>query len=330
MQERGLTKGGRLSWRRPAAAILAALALGCLLSACGSDDPVDKSQVVLKVRPEGAPERLLLGQIYAQALRLAGYDVKKAPSATFGSTIAFDELQAGKLAGYPEYMSTTLFYKFGVEIADIPTKAKPAYKQAKKNLEKEGLTAFPPTPYGIANAVGMLRKTAEERRLKTISDLKGQAEEMTLKGPTYCHVSVECLGGIEVHYDTAFEGISYERAATPELTWWRAEPEYRYQVLEKGVSDASILFNTDGRLATEGKKFVILEDDKDIFPASNFVWVTSPEVVDEAGPEYEKAIVAAQKGLTLKVMQELNAELERGKTPAAVAAGYLKSIRYTG
>lgn len=330
MRERELTTGGRLSWRRPAAALLAALALGCLAGACGGDDPVDKSQVVLKVRPEGfTPERRLLGQIYAQALRIAGYKVKP-PPASLGSTVERDELKEGKLAGYPEYLSTTLFYDFGVQIEDIPAQTPAAYKQAKKNFEKEGLTAFPPAPYSIENAVGLLRKDAEARGLKTISDLRGQLEKMTIKGPTYCHVSVECVGGIERHYHMAFESLSYERTVTPELSWWRPEPEYRYQVLEKGVSDASILFNTDGRLATEGKKFVILEDDKDIFPASNFIWVTSPEIVEEAGPEYEKAIVDAQKGLTLEVMQELNAEMERGKAAAAVAGDYLKSIRYTG
>lgn len=308
------------------AVVALSLALG-VVTGCGGDDPVDKSEVTLKVRPEGSPERRLLGHIYAQALREAGYRVKDAPAPRFESVIAFDELQAGKLSGYPEYLSTILFYKFGVEIADIPPKTKPAYKQARAKFEKEGLTAFPPAPYSIENVVGMLRETAQERKLKTISDLKGQAEEMTIKGPTYCHVSVECVGGIEVHYNTAFESISYEQAATPELTWWRAEPEYRYQVLEKGVSDASILFNTDGRLATEGKRFAVLEDDKDVFPASNFVWVTSPEVVEEAGPDYEKAILNAQKGLTLETIQELNAELEAGRKPTVVAAEYLKSIR---
>jgi osmoprotectant transport system substrate-binding protein len=310
---------------RAALTILLALALGWVGAGCG-DASVDKGEVTLKVRPEGSPERKLLGQIYAQALRTAGYRVKKAPT-TFGSTGASDEVKAGKLAGYPEYLSTALFYDFGVEIEDIPTEAKAAFKEAKRNFEKEGLTVFPPAPYDIENAVGMLRKTAEERSLKTISDLRGQAEEMTLKGPTYCHVSVECLGGIERHYDTAFESISYERALTPELTWWRAEPDWRYEVLEKGVSDASILFNTDGRLATEGKRFVVLEDDKRIFPAGNFVWVTSPEVVEEAGPDYEEAIADAQKGLTLEVIRELNAEMERGKPAAEVAAEYLRSIR---
>jgi osmoprotectant transport system substrate-binding protein len=242
-----------------------------------------------------------------------------------------EAVKTGKVAGYPEYISTALFYDFGVEIEDIPPQTQAAYKQMEKDLEKKGLTAFPPTPFGITNTVGMLSKTAKEHGLKKNSDLKGEAEKMTIKAPTYCHVSTECLGRIERHYDTAFESVTYERGLTPELTRWRPEPKYRYEVLENEASDASILYTTDGRLAEDKNKFVILEDDKHIFPASNVVWVTSPEVVDEAGPDYEKAILDAQKGLTLEVMRELNAKVELEKKPAAkVAAEYLKSIGYTG
>jgi osmoprotectant transport system substrate-binding protein len=324
--KRGLTAGAQ--WT---VVTLFALSAGLVIAGCGSSDSVDKSKVTLTVRSEGSPERRLLSQIYTQALMAAGYRVKEASAAALAAGSWLEALKAGRIAGYPEYLSTALFYDFGVEIVEIPSKTPAAYKQAKKGFEKEGLTAFPPTPFSIANAVGMLRKTAENRSLRKDSDLKGQAEEMTIKAPSYCHVSTECLAGIERYYHTAFEGVSYEESRTPELTWWRAEPKFRYEVLEDGESDASILYNTDGRLVTEGNKFVILEDDKHIFPASNVVWVTSPQVIDEAGPDYERAIIAAQKGLTLPVMRQLNAEMERGKKPAArIASDYLRSIGYAG
>jgi osmoprotectant transport system substrate-binding protein len=329
VEEWGLAAGGRLCLKRCAVAVLLALALSCVAAGCGGSASVDKSEVTLKVRSEGSPERKLLNQIYAQALKIAGYRVKDVPEA-FETKVGLEGLQAKQIDGYPQYISTALFYDFGVEIEDIPTQTKAAYRELERNLEKQKLTAFPPAPYNIENAVGMLRTTAEEQGLEKNSDLKGKAEKMTVKGPTYCHVSVECLGGIERHYDTAFESISYEKALTPELTWWRGESDWRYEVLEKGESDASFLYNTDGRLTTEGKRFVILADDRNIFPASNFVWVTSDEVVEEAGPDYEKAIVDAQEGLTLEVIRQLNAKLEQGSKPAEVAAEYLRSIRYTG
>jgi osmoprotectant transport system substrate-binding protein len=319
----GLGRGG--------AATAIAVALASLaIASCGGDAPVDKASVTLTLRSEGSPERRLVGQIYAQALRRAGYRVRMARP-TFPAKSWLEQVKAGQMSGYPEYISTVLFYGFDVQIEDIPGRTPPAYRGLEGDLEKRGLTAFPPTPYSIANAVGMFRKRAEKQGLRTISDLKGKAEEMTIKGPTYCHISVECVGGIERYYDTAFKSISYERALSEELTWSRAEPEYRYEVLEKGEADASILYNTDGRLAREGRRFVALEDDKHVFPASNVVWVTSRDVVDEAGPDYERAIVKAGKGLTLGVMRELNAQMELdGKSPAAVAAGYLRSIHYTG
>lgn len=311
---------------RLAVAVLLALTFATAITGCGGNAPVDKSETTLTVRFEGSPERKLLGQIYAQALKAVGYRVKTAPESVqikFG----LEGLKARQISGYPEYMSTSLFYDFGVEIEDIPTRQKTAYMELKRELEKRRLVAFPPAPYNIENVIGVLRKTAEQRGLQTDSDLRGKAEEMTIKAPTYCHVSVECLGGIELHYDASFESVSYERARTPELTWWRPEPDFRYEVLENEDADASILFNTDGRLAREMGRFAVLEDDKHIFPASNFVWITSQDAVEEAGPDYEKTIVDAQMGLTLKVIRELNAKIELDrKSPAAVAAEYLKSL----
>lgn len=316
--------------------MLLALGVGLAIAGCGDDTPVEKGSVTLTVPVEDSSggestaEKILLTQIYAQALKATGYSVKEIPAQTLDVT-KFEALQSGRIDGYPEHLSTALSFDFEVEIEELPTSAHKAFEQAKKRFEAKDLTAFPPTPFGITNAVGMLRTTAEERGLKTDSDLKGKAEKMTIKAPTYCHLSPECLGVIERHYGTAFEAVSYEANQSVALTWWRPEPDYRYEVLEDGESDASMLFNTDGRLATEKNKFVILEDDKHASPAGNVIWVTSSEVIDEAGPDYEKAIVDAQKGLTLETMRELNAKVELEKQPPAkVAAGYLKSIHYTG
>jgi osmoprotectant transport system substrate-binding protein len=314
----------------PTLIFLVAVLVGCVATAaaagCGGG-PVDKAEVTLKIRPEGSPERRLVTQIYAQALKRAGYRVKAVQPSAFESS-SYEDLQKNGISGYAEYMSTILFYEFELEIEDIPTRTPVAYRELEQKLEKQELTAFPPAPYSIANEVGMLRSAARRRGLRTDSQLKGQAEGMTLKAPTYCHVSVECLAGIERHYGTAFEAVSYEQALTPELTWWRAEPKFRYEVLEDGEADASILYNTDGRLATEADRFVVLKDDRHIFPASNFVWITSDEVVGEAGPDYEETIAEAQKGLTLGTVRLLNARLEAGKSPARVAADYLDSISH--
>ena len=41
------------------------------------------------------------------------------------------------------------------------------------NSKRKASTAFEPTPFASANAVGLLKTTAEKYDLKTISDLEG-------------------------------------------------------------------------------------------------------------------------------------------------------------
>ena len=43
----------------------------------------------------------------------------------------------------------------------------------------------------------------------------------------------------------------------------------RYQVLDKGDADLSILFTTDAQLFVSPDKYTILEDDKGVLPAGN-------------------------------------------------------------
>jgi glycine betaine/choline ABC-type transport system substrate-binding protein len=280
--------------------------------------------VTITVGSRGTPEEEVLGHIYTQALRAAGYKVK----GHFGIETEFrdaplDELRRGRISGYPEHVNAALGEFFEVEDEDLPNKPQDAYRMAKAEFEREGLTAFPPTPYSLSRPVGLLRKTAEERDLRTVSDLRGQAEEMTLSGFTNCHFLLDCLAGMERYYRVYFESITY--------TYTTSQIHDRYKVLENGDVDASILYSTDGQLAAEKNKFVTLEDDKHVFPAGNTIFVTSPKVVEEAGPDFEETIVAAQKGLTLAVMQRLDAEVELEKRkPSKVATGYLKRAGLVG
>jgi osmoprotectant transport system substrate-binding protein len=320
---------------RAAAAVLLALFLSLGVAACGSsnDDSTssegeegggaivsnpENGKVTLTIGSKNFPEQEILGEIYAQALQAAGYKVKT--DLNLGSeTVALQTLKAGQISGYPEYASTALTSFFGLEPEEVPSGAQPAYEKAKAEFEKEGLTAFPPTPFASANAVGTLKKTAEKDGLKTISDLEGQSEKLTLYGSPECRQRIDCLAGLEKYYGLKFKSF------TP------VDIGLRYTVLEKGQADLSILFTTDPQLSAEKDKFVILEDDKHVFPAGNVIFVTKSSVAKDAGPDYEKTIVQVQKGLTLPVMQELDARVELEKqTPKAAGAAYLKSAGYTG
>ncbi len=320
---------------RAGIAMLLALALTLGVAACGSDDNSDSTEaggdsggaivanpdngkVTLTIGSKNFPEQEILGEIYAQALQAAGYKVKT--DLNLGSeTVALKTLKSGQISGYPEYASTALTSFFGLEPEEVPSDADGAYEKAKAEFEKEGLTAFPPTPFASANAVGTTTETAEKYDLEDVSDLEGVSEELTLYGSPECRQRIDCLAGLEQLYGLKFKSFK------------PVDIGLRYTVLEKGQADLSILFTTDPQLSAEKDKFVILEDDKEVFPAGNVIFVTEQSVAEKAGPDFEKTIVEVQEGLTLPVMQELDARVELEKqTPKEAAAAYLKSAGYTG
>jgi len=319
-------------------AMLAALALAIGVSACGSssDDSSSTSteggtegggaivsnsangKVSLTIGSKNFPEEEILGEIYAQGLKAAGYKVKS--DLNLGSeTVAHKAVQSAAISGYPEYASTALTSFFGLEPEEVPADAGEAWEKANEEFEKEGLVAFEPTPFASANAVGLLKSTAEKYELEDISDLEGVSEKLSLYGSPECRQRIDCLAGLEKLYGLKFKSFH------------PVDVSLRYTVLEKGQADLSILFTTDPQLSAEKDKFVILKDDKHAFRAGNVIFVTTPKVVEKAGPDYEKTILQVQEGLTLPVMQELNARVELEKqTPKEAAAAYLESAGYTG
>jgi len=278
-------------------------------------DPAN-GKVSLTIGSKNFPEQEILGEIYTQALAAAGYKAKS--DLSLGSeTVALKTLKAGQISGYPEYASTALTSFFGLEPEEVPADATEAWEKANTEFEKENLEAFEPTPFASANAVGLLKSTAEKYNLKTISDLEGVSEKLSLYGSPECRQRIDCLAGLEKLY-----GLKFKEFKPVDIS-------LRYKVLEQGQADLSILFTTDPQLAAESEKFVILEDDKKVFPAGNIIFVTSKKVAEQAGPDYEETILNVQKGLTLEVMQELDARVELEKeTPKAAAAAYLEAAGY--
>jgi osmoprotectant transport system substrate-binding protein len=315
-------------------ALLAALVLALAVAACGDDDDdgsedtgteasstaieenPDNNGVSLTVGSKNFTEQIVLGEIYAQALEAAGYDVST--DLNLGDEfVALKALESGEISGYPEYTSTALTSFFDTAPEDVPGEAQAALDQAQPDFEAKGLVAYPPTPFSSANAVGTLATTAEELGLSSISDLE-EHQDLTLYGSPECRQRIDCLAGLEEYY-----GLTGLRENfTP------VDIGLRYEVLDKGDADLSILFTTDAQLFTSND-YVLLEDDQGVLPAGNVTFVASQEAVDEAGPDFGETIEKVQENLSLEVMQELNARVDIDKEDPAVAAEqYLQEFGY--
>ena len=312
-------------------AAVVALACAVLLAACGDDDnsSTDSGSTgaqVIERNPDNAgkqltvgsknfTEQFILGEIYAQALQAAGYEVKK--DLNLGSEqIALKALKGGDVDAYPEYTSTALTSFFDVQPQDIPKDAQQAVEESAAKFEQEGLVAYDPTPFTSANAVGMPRKKADELGVEKVSDLEGKSEDLTLYGSPECRQRVDCLIGLEQDY-----GLKFKKFTPVDIG-------LRYDVLDKGQADLSIIFTTDAQLFTRND-VVTLEDDKKVFPPGNVTFVASKQTADEAGPDLKETIELVQQGLTERVMQELNARVDVDREePRAVARAYLRESGY--
>src|SRR3954447_6925688 len=259
-------------------------------------------------------EEFILGQIYAQALKAAGYSVKT--QLNLGSEqIAYRAVKSGQVDAYPEYTGTALTSFFGKKATEVPHGATAAYNEAKAGFAKAGLTALAPTPFTDSNGVGMLKAKAQKLGISKLSDLTSKGNSLTLYGPPECRQRPDCLLGLQSVYN-----IHFKKFVPIDIG-------LLHKVLDSGQADTSIVFTTDGQLA-QGKE-LLLQDDKHMFPPYNVTLVFRDAALQKLGPDAQKTIALVQKGLTTQAMQDLNSRVSIDKqTPAKVAHDYLTESGY--
>jgi osmoprotectant transport system substrate-binding protein len=315
----------------PLAAAFAAVAL----VACGGDDnnsssstpektaapastPADtgaiaknpaNTSIALKIGSKNFTEQKILGEIYAQGLAAAGYNTTTDLNLGDEQT-ALKAVKSGQIDAYPEYTGTALLSFFKTPADKLPTDPMEAYNLAKADFEKDGLTAFPPTPFTDSNEVAVTKATADKYGLKNISDLSSVADKLVLYGTPECRQRLDCLLGLEKTY-----GLKFKKFVP-------VAPDQRHEVLQSGRADVSIVFTTDPQIKRNGE--VLLEDDKGMFPPYNSTLVMKQETADKAGGDLPKVLDQLQKPLTDDAMQELDARVDLDKKdPAEVAKEYL-------
>lgn len=317
-------------------AILAALLLALGLAACGNDDkdkgggggggqagakgepiakiPGAESKPVITIGSKNFTEQRILGNIYADALKSAGFKIKTALD--LGSeVVAYKALKQGEVDAYPEYTGTALTAFFKVPVTKAPKEKQALFDQLKQKLAKQQITALPPSDFENSYRLALSKKKAEELgNIKNTSELKGKTADLRISGFPECKKRIDCLLGIQKTYGLKFKSF--------------VSSEEKYDVIENGSADVIFGFTTDGELTTG--KYVKLEDDKTFFPPYNVSLLMRNKTFQEIGPEGQKVIEQVQKPLTERIMQELNSRVDLDKQePKKVAADYLREAKFT-
>jgi osmoprotectant transport system substrate-binding protein len=319
---------------KPSRMLIALLAvLSLVFAACGEDEEAgsggsrgapaeatpqsaqirrntQNADVSLTIGSKNFTEQQVLGQIYAQGLAAAGYTIETDLNLGDERT-ALRALERGTIDAYPEYTGTALLSFFGVESDALPDDPQEAYQQVRTSFAEDNLRAFPPTPFTSSNEVAVTQETAQRDGLRRISDLAKVDQEFTLYGSPECRQRLDCLLGLRQVYD-----LDFRRFVPIDIA-------QRHEVLKSGRADVSIVFTTDPQIKRE--RFVLLEDDKNMFPPYNSTLVMREQVAEQAGADLERTIELLQRDLTDEAMQELNARVDLDRqTPEEVAGAYLR------
>jgi glycine betaine/choline ABC-type transport system substrate-binding protein len=315
-------------------AALAALVLALAAGACGDDDDDDgggggggggdtASGTLIERDPANAgksvtvgsknfTEQFILGQIYAQALEAAGFKVKK--ELNLGSEqVAYKALKSGQIDGYPEYTGTSLTSFFDVKTKDVPRDPDRAYELAKTEYAREGITALPRTEFENKYVLTTTKGKQSDllKGATTISDVAKlpNADDLRVAGFPECRQRTDCFVGIKTLYDFSPKFISTTA---------------KYEPLDRDQADLNIgSFSTDGQLTLN--KYVILTDDKKLFPPYNVSFGIRNEALKDIGPEGQAVLTRVQEPLTVEAMQELNSRVDLDKKkPEQVAREYLR------
>jgi osmoprotectant transport system substrate-binding protein len=303
---------------------IAALLCATLVAACGSASEAPDAAVgptaiqrnaanaktMLTIGSKNFTEQRVLGEVYAEGLRAAGYRVRTRLDLGDQDS-ALRALKAGQVDGYPEYTGTALVAFFGVRAKAIPHDPQAAYQQARRDFAAQGLVALAPTPFTDSNEVAVTEPTARRYRLERISDLARVAPKLTLYGSPECRRRADCLLGLQQVY-----GLRFKRFKPIDVS-------ERHAVLQDGRADVSIVFTTDPQIRRGHE--VLLQDDRGMFPPYNSTLVLRRQVVDRAGPDLERTIRLVNSQLTAPNMQELNARVDLDQRSArAVAHEFLR------
>jgi osmoprotectant transport system substrate-binding protein len=255
------------------------------------------------------PESVLLAQIYAQALAGTGIPVDR--ELNLGPReLVLPAFQEGLVDLVPEYLGSALA---GLQPNAVTEGADAATERAElaNAIRLWAGQVLTPAPAQNQNGLVVTRTTAQNYRLRTVSDLARVAGRLTLTGPSECPQREYCLEGLQRVYGLRFGGFVPLDAEQDRVT-----------ALNERVADVAVMFTTDAYLATGD--LVLLADDRNLQPAENVTPLVSGAAVSRFGPRLRQTLDAVSARLTTANLVFLNWRvLIAGKDPGAEARGWL-------
>jgi osmoprotectant transport system substrate-binding protein len=253
-----------------------------------------------------SPVSLLLGQLYAQALRAQGYtvelkaDVRETPAALRGLRSGATDVAPVSIDSFDDAL--------GHPTARIASAAA-ALAAGRAAARARGLVLLAPTPFAQSAALAVLPGTAARDRLRTIEDL-ARLRPLRIGATPDFRTHPGGLPGLVRSY--ALVRVRYYPFTIP----------VQYAVLDAGRIDVAGVTTTDGQLA-DGR-YVLLGDPRHLFGFQQIVPVLPARVLAREGPALARTIDAVSALLTPSAMRQLDAVVAIEKrSPEEAARDFL-------
>jgi osmoprotectant transport system substrate-binding protein len=256
-------------------------------------------------------EQQLLANMTAQLLKAKGFEVDERSG--MGSAAVRSAMENGQIDVYWEYTGTSLITYNKVSDRMSPEET---YAKVKELDAEKGIVWLDPSAANNTYALAMRKADAEERGIKSLSDLAAKVnggEALTFASNAEFYARPDGLKPLEAAYGFEFGRANIKRMDTGLV----------YQALKEEQVDVGLVFATDGRIPAFN--FLVLQDDKNYFPAYALTPTVRKEVLDKH-PQLAEPLNALSAKLDDATMATLNAAVDVEKQSVEqVAEEFLKA-----
>jgi osmoprotectant transport system substrate-binding protein len=215
-------------------------------------------------------EAQLLTEMYVLLLQKHGFTV--IDKAAFGTNdVVFNALQRGDIDLYPEFTET------GLARLHIPTthNAVQDYNNVKQGYEQKfHVTWLNPAPLNDTYGICTSRDNANTLKLAKISDLVPIQSQLTIATPPDGKSSPDALPALKQGYNIVFNDQQIQV-----LQSTNAEDD-TFQSVIKGSAYLNVCYTSNPLI--NRNNFVLLQDDKQVFPQDNPAPIVRDDVLSKA------------------------------------------------
>lgn len=258
-----------------------------------ADSSSPKGNII--VGSKGFTENLILSEMYALALEDAGYQVER--KFEVSNAVIHQSLCEGEIDIYPEYTGTAL-----MTILEQPmeTDSQAVYEKVKEMYASEyGIDVLDMCEANDGNGLAIRADVAEKYGIKNISDLQKNASNIRFGCTSDFYEREDGLAGLEkVYGDFAFKDEN------------SFDNSLKYEVMASDEVDCVPGYTTDAQLSSD--EFLLLEDDKQLWPPYNVIPVVRHEITEEYS-DVADIINGISAEIDTKTMTELNSRVDIDK-----------------